>query len=138
MRNILILLLLTPLLAACAGSPSAGATPDKPSEGFSESMRWSDFPGAAAYMAPDVRDAFLDQFNEDDDLHIVDSSVTSIAGGPDSKQIDVIYVMEYYHLPSSQIKKWRWTQHWRLIVDEASKSEAWLIDNEPPTLPWRE
>ena len=138
MRNILILLFLTPLLAACLGSSSADSTPEKPSEGFSEAMRWSDFPGAAVHMAPGARDAFLEQFQEDDDLHVVDSSVTSIAGGSDSKQIDVIYVMEYYHLPSSQIKKWRWTQHWRLIQDETSKSEAWLIDNEPPHLPWKE
>ena len=89
-------------------------------------------------MAPGVRDAFLERFPEDDDLHVVDSSVTSIDVGENLTQVDVIYVMEYYHLPSSQIKKWRWKQNWRLIKNEASKTEAWLIDNEPPPLPWRE
>ena len=138
MRNIFLLLLLTPLLAACAGSTSGGATPDKPSEGFSESMRWADFSGAAAFVAPEVRDAFLEQFQEDDDLHIVDSSVSSVGVGQDPKQVEVLYVMEYYRLPSSRIKKWRWKQQWRLIKDEASKSEIWLIDNKPPPLPWRE
>jgi len=138
MRNFFILLFLAPFLTACLGSSSAGSSPDKPSEGFSESMRWGDYPGAAAYVAPSVRAAFLEQFQEDDDLHVVDSSVTSIDVEQDVKQVDVFYVMEYYHLPSSQIKKWRWTQHWRLIKDKESKSEAWLIDNKPPPLPWRE
>lgn len=137
MRNFFILLFLLPFLTACLGPPAAGPTPDEPSEGFSESMRWSDFPGAAAYMSPSVRSAFLEQFQEDDDLHVVDSSVTSIDAGPEQEQVDVLYVMEYYHLPSSQIKKWRWTQHWRLIRNEKAKSEAWLIDNEPPPLPWK-
>ncbi len=133
-----LFLLLTPFLFSCAGSTSAGAKPDKPSEGFSEAMRWRDYSGAAAFVAPEVRAAFLEQFPEDDDLHVVDSSVSTIGPGQDPEEVDVIYVMEYYHLPSSQIKKWRWTQHWRLIKNETDKSEAWLINNKPPVLPWRE
>ncbi len=138
MRNIFILLLLTPLLTACLGSSSADSSPDKPGKGFSESMRWSDFHGAAAYMTPSVRAAFLEQFQEDDDLHVVDSSVSNIDMGQDPKAVDANYVMEYYRLPSSQIKKWRWKQHWRVVQDKEGKSEAWLIDNKPPPLPWRE
>jgi len=137
LRNFFILLFVLPFLTACLGSSAAGTTPDKPSEGFSESMRWGDYSGAAVYVAPSVRDAFLEQFQEDDDLHVVDSSVSRIDVGKDPNRVVAYYVMEYYHLPSSQIKKWRWKQQWRLIVDEESKDEVWLIDNKPPTLPWR-
>ncbi len=137
LRNFFILLFVLPFLTACLGSSAAGTTPDKPSEGFSESMRWGDYSGAADYVAPSVRDAFLEQFQEDDDLHVVDSSVSKIDVGKDPNRVVAYYVMEYYHLPSSQIKKWRWKQQWRLIVDEESKDEVWLIDNKPPTLPWR-
>lgn len=138
MRNFLFFLLLTPFLTACLGSTPAGSSPDKPSSGFSESMRWGDYQGAAAYMTPLVRTAFLEQFQEDDDLHIVDSSVSNIDVEKGQKGVDANYVMEYYHLPSSRIKKWRWKQHWRLVKDKKEKSEAWLIDNKPPPLPWRE
>jgi len=138
MRNIVVLLLLTPLLPACLGSSPADSSPTQPSEGFSESMRWSDFFGAATYMTPSVRAVFLEQFQEDDDLHVVDSSTSSIDVGQDQKVVDANYVMEYYYLPSSRIKKWRWKQHWRVIQDKEGESEVWLIDNEPPPLPWKE
>lgn len=138
MRNIFTLLLLTLLLTACLSSFKPAAKQDKVSEGFSEAMRWSDFQGAAAYVNLRVRGAFMEQFPEDDDLHIVDSSISSVELGQDEERVDVVYVMEYYHLPSSKIKKWRWTQQWRLIKKNDSDSGAWLIDNEPPPLPWRE
>ncbi len=138
MRNMFTLLLLTLLLTACLSALQPAAKQDKVSEGFSESMRWSDFQGAAAYVNLRVRGAFMEQFPEDDDLHIVDSSISSVELGQDEERVDVVYVMEYYHLPSSKIKKWRWTQQWRLIKKNDSDSGAWLIDNEPPPLPWRE
>ena len=138
MRNMFTLLLLTLLLTACLSALQPAAKQDKVSEGFSEAMRWSDFQGAAAYVNLRVRGAFMEQFPEDDDLHIVDSSISSVELGQDEERVDVVYVMEYYHLPSSKIKKWRWTQQWRLIKKNDSDSGAWLIDNEPPPLPWRE
>jgi len=137
-RNIFTLLLLALLLTACLSSLQLAPKQDKVSEGFSEAMRWSDFQGAAAYVNLRVRGAFMEQFQEDDDLHIVDSSILSIDLGEDKERVDSAYVMEYYRLPSSKIKKWRWQQQWRLIKGKDSDSGTWLIDNEPPPLPWRE
>ncbi|MDA3903453.1 MAG: hypothetical protein PF441_08415 [Desulfuromusa sp.] len=138
MRNLWALLLLCPLLTACLGSVDVGPGLDKISRGFSESMRWSDFPNAATYVHLDVRDAFLEQFQEDEDLHIVDSHILSVNIHQHGGQADAVYVMEYYRLPSSQIKKWRWQQRWRLIQVKVTKPGAWLIENEPPALPWRQ
>jgi hypothetical protein len=111
---------------------------DKISFGFSESMRWQDFSGAAVYVHPDVRGFFLDQFQEDEDLHIVESQVLSIDMTVGKGQANAVYEMEYYRLPSSRIKKWQWQQQWRLVQEKMTKPGVWLIENEPPVLPWKE
>lgn len=137
MRNLLILLLCL-LLTACLGSVDVGPGLDKISQGFSESMRWSDYPNAAAYVHPDVREAFLQQFQEDADLHVVDSRILSVDIDQQKGRADAVYVMEYFRLPSGQIKKWRWEQQWRLTQEKMTKPGVWLIENVPPTLPWRQ
>ena len=138
MRNIFTLLLLAPFLTACVGAMDMGPGVDKTSQGFSESMRWLDFPQAATYLQPEVRGAFLEQFEQDDDLHLVSSRIVSINMRPDGEQADAVYVMEYYRLPSIQIKKWRWKQQWQRIQGSMPKQGIWLIENEPPVLPWKQ
>ncbi|SDZ74883.1 hypothetical protein SAMN05660420_00106 [Desulfuromusa kysingii] len=138
MRNLLLLLFICPFMGACLGSVDMGPGLDTVSQGFSESMRWSDYPGAAAYVHPDVRGAFLEQFKEDEDLHIVESGVISVVMDPSAGRADAVYVLEYYRLPSSRIKKWRWEQQWRLIQEKMTKPGVWLIENEPPMLPWNQ
>ncbi|MCF6266104.1 MAG: hypothetical protein L3J57_06115 [Desulfuromusa sp.] len=138
MRNLFTLLLLCLLLNACLGTVDVGPGLAEISQGFSESMRWSDYPNAAAYVQPDARAAFLDKFQEDADLHVVDSHILSIDMYKHEGQADAVYEMEYYRLPSSRIKKWRWKQQWRLFQEKLTKPGVWLIENEPPALPWRE
>jgi len=136
MRNLLMLLLCLSL-TSCLGTVDLGPGLGKISYGFSESMRWSHFSRAADYVDESVRDVFLKQFRADEDLHIVDSAILSINMYPQGRA-DAVYVMEYYRLPSSRIKKWRWEQQWRLAQGKLSKSGVWLIENEPPLLPWNE
>ncbi len=138
MRNLLILLLLSPLLTACLGTVDTGPGLDKISKGFSESMRWSDFTTAAGYVDPEVRGEFLEQFSEDDDLRIVESRILSIDMDRQEMQAKAVYSMEYYRLPSSRVKKWRWEQQWRLGETTLTKSGVWLIENGPPKLPWKQ
>ncbi len=138
MRNLLTLILLSPLLTACLGTVDVGPGLDKISQGFSESMRWGDFRNAAAYVHPDVRDAFQEQFTEDGDLHIVDSRIQSVDLVSHEGRADAVHVLEYYRLPSSRIKQWRWEQRWRLIQEKLTKPGVWLIENEPPPLPWKQ
>jgi len=138
MRNLLFLILLCPLLSACLGTVDMGPGLDKVSLGFSESMRWRDYAGAAVYVHPDVRDAFLDQFQVDDDLHVVDSQILSLDMTAGEGLANAVYEMEYYRLPSSRIKKWQWQQQWQLVQEKVTKPGVWLIKNEPPALPWKE
>ncbi len=137
MRILLILMLFCPLLAACIGPVDTGPGLPKIIQRFSESMRWQDYPGAAMYLQQQVRDAFLEQFKEDADLHVVDSRIMSVDLHEDKGWADAEYVLEYYRLPSTRIKKWSWTQHWRLVQEEMMKSGVWLIENAPPPLPWK-
>ena len=138
MRNLIVVAVSCFLLTACSGAMQMGG-PDleELARGFSESMRWHDFSNAAAYLDPEVRPAFEEKFIEDDDLRIVGSRVLSVNIFPDGEQADIVYVLEYYHLPSNQIKKWRWKQHWELGSKRVIKPGIWMIKNEPPGLPWQ-
>lgn len=138
MRRLLLLIFFCPLLVSCLGTVDMGPGLGKISFGFSESMRWSDYPGAATYVHPDVREYFLEQFQEDEDFHVVESSISSVTMDVSGKQADVVYVLKYYRLPSTRIQKWRWEQQWQLIQEKVTKSGVWLIENEPPALPWKQ
>lgn len=139
MRNLVILMLSCLLLSACSEAMNIGNGPplEEVTEGFSESMRWSDFPNAAIYLDLEARADFLDKFVEDDDLRVVESRILSINLAPDGKQADAIYQLKYYHLPSNRIKKWRWKQHWEMADDKNANPGIWLIKNDPPDLPWQ-
>ncbi|MBN1958712.1 MAG: hypothetical protein JXQ81_00110 [Desulfuromonadales bacterium] len=132
----LILLLL--VLTACLGPIDAGPGLPKTSQGFSEAMRWRDFQNAALYLQPELRDVFLDQFKQDDDLHIVDSRILKVDLHDNEGWAEAEYVMEYYRLPSSRVQKWQWSQRWRLVQQKMTKPGVWLIENAPPALPWNE
>lgn len=126
------------LLTACLGPMDAGPGLPQTSQGFSESMRWGDFQSAALYLQAEVRDVFLDQFHEDEDLHIVDSRILKVDLHENEGWAQADYVMEYYRLPSNQIKKWHWSQRWNLVQQKVTKPGVWLIENAPPKLPWNE
>jgi len=139
MRNLVILVVGCFLLTACSEAMNIGGAPplEEVTDGFSESMRWNDFSTAASYIDLDVRDDFLDKFVEDDDLHIVESRVSKIDIAPDGKHAKAVYQLEYYHLPSNRIKKWRWKQQWKMADDESTNPGIWMIENDPPDLPWQ-
>ena len=134
----LIDLCLGSLLVACLGPAAVGPGLPKTSQGFSESMRWRDYQSAALYLQPHVRTAFLDQFKEDEDLHVVESRMQKIDLHENEGWAEAEYVMEYFRLPSNRVKKWRWTQRWVLIQEKVTKPGVWLIETAPPQLPWNE
>lgn len=131
----LLLMLCSLLLGACAGVLDGSAELPKTGDAFSESMRWKDFQTASLYLQPEAKAEFLEQFVEDDDLHIVSSRIVR-AGPIQDGRAEVEYQMEYYRLPSGSLKKWRWVQQWSLEREKLTKSGAWLIENSPPPLPW--
>ena len=136
MRKLWVVLLLLPTLAGCLSTMDVGPGIDKISRGFSESMRWSDFSAAARYVHTDVRGDFLEQFTDDEDLRIVDSSYQRFDASQDGK-VRSVYVLEYYRLPSGSVHKWRWSQEWELMEGKMTEGGVWLIKNKPPVLPWK-
>ncbi|MCW8892319.1 MAG: hypothetical protein OQK50_03490 [Deltaproteobacteria bacterium] len=133
-----LLLLASFLLSACLGPVAGGPGLPKTSEGFSESMRWRDYQSAALYLQPEARSVFLEQFKPDEDLHVVDSRILKVDLHEKEGSAEAEYMLEYYRLPSTRIKKWYWTQRWTLIQEKMTKSGAWLIENAPPALPWNQ
>ncbi|PLY03027.1 MAG: hypothetical protein C0622_04870 [Desulfuromonas sp.] len=132
-----ILLPLLLVLSACFAPISSEPTVVTNANGFSESMRWGDFPTAAFYLHPDVREDFKSKFVDGDSaLHIVESQVLTADLHEDEGWAETVYEMEYFRLPSGQVKKWRWSQHWKVEKDGPLSSANWLIDNAPPAVPW--
>jgi hypothetical protein len=132
----MLFLLLGFFLSACLGATDMGTPLPQTSDGFSESMRWSDYQTAGIYLTPEARELFLEQFVEDEDLHVVGSRVVKVDLNEAEGRAEVVYQMDYYRLPSGSIKKWRWTQHWVYVREKMTKSGVWLIENGPPKLPW--
>lgn len=122
------------VLPACTGPLDTGPGLDVISDGFCAAMRWRDFIGAGNYLKEDVRNDFLDQFQQDEDLHVVDSRIEQIKLNSETGIAEADYRLEYYRLPSMRVKKWQWTQQWQLISQEALKASVWQIINRPPPL----
>lgn len=137
-RRYMLVALLGFLLSACLGATDMGTPLSQTSDGFSESMRWSDYQTAGVYLKSEARDLFFEQFVEDEDLHVVDSRVVKVDLYEQEGRAEVVYQMTYYRLPSSSIKKWRWTQRWVQVREKVTKPGVWLIENGPPKLPWNE
>lgn len=129
------LVLLLFLLSACAGQVMTGSGLADVSVQFSEAMRWRDFIGAGNYLRQDVRGEFLEMFQADDDLFVVESRIFNVQVDADAQTAEADYRMEYYRLPSMRVKKWSWLQQWQLEQKNAIKSGVWLIVNSPPSAP---
>lgn len=122
-------------VVACAGSFDAGKDMTAFGDQFSEAMRWQDYLGAANLLHADVRKDFLDQFQQDDDLRVVESRIVSIDLNAEIKVATADFRLEFYRLPSMRVKKWQWSQEWQLQQQKGFKSPVWLIVNPPPPLP---
>jgi len=124
------------LLCSCLGPMDSGPTLGESSQRFSEAMRWRDYVGAALFIAPPAQQDFYASFpQDDDDLRVVGSRIESIKVNEDGKTAVAVYLLEYYRLPSSRIKKWRWTQEWQQYHEKITKPGIWLIQNPPPPVP---
>ena len=104
-------------------------------EQFSEAMRWQDYIGAANFLQQDVRTAFLAQFEQDEDLHVVESRIVSVEFNTDDGTATADYRLQFYRLPSMRVKKWQWSQRWQLSRQKMLETNSWQIVNSPPALP---
>lgn len=136
LRIVLLMVLL--VSGGCLNTPQLGPGLPELTDEFSEAMRWKDFSTAAGYLSPDVREDFNAKFMEDKDLYIVGSKFRNVNIHPGEQYAEALYILEYYRLPSSRIKEWRWTQRWQLINEGMTKADVWRISNPPPEVPWQQ
>ena len=128
------LLMLLFSLSACAMPIDKGPDLGTLSTQFSDAMRWRDVTGAANLLDEAVREPFIEQF-QDDDIHVVESQVVTVLLDETLENAKVEYLMDYYLLPSTRIKKWSWHQQWQLIHNEESRTSLWQIQDAPPAFP---
>ena len=102
---------------------------------FVQAMRWKDFTGASKFVVEGERDAFLEQFPRNKDLHMVDARYERIALNEEAGEAESILNIEYYLLPSPTIREWRWTQQWSRIDGEFPTGSFWQIQSPPPEFP---
>lgn len=134
-RILLSILLLSVLLSACAKPVELGSSFGKMSNHFVESVRWQDFQGASKFMVEDERDAFLQQFPRNKDLHMVDVRFEQVALNEEAGEAETVLFLEYYLLPSVTVKEWRWTQQWQRTDGTFPQEAFWMIQAPPPTFP---
>lgn len=121
-------------LTACAMPNRFGPDLQTTSGNFCEALRWRDFIGAANFLAPPLRENFLQQF-QNDNLFVVDSRIVAVQLAASTESASADYQLEYYLMPSNQIKKWRWQQQWQLSDEKTAAVRLWQIQNAPPTFP---
>jgi hypothetical protein len=134
-KLLLLLLLLAPLVCACARPAALGPGFAELSGHFAQAVRWQDFQGAAKFVAEDQRETFLEQFPRNKDLHMVDVRYERIALDEAGGAAETVLFVEYYLLPSPALREWRWTQQWRRLDGEFPKGAPWQIQASPPAFP---
>lgn len=136
LRIVLLVVLL--VSGGCFKTPQFGPELPEVTDEFCEAMRWKDFTTAAGYMTTEVRDDFTRKFTEDKDLYVVGSKIRHVTMHVEENWAEADYVLEYYRLPSSRIKEWHWSQHWRLTENgEIAKAGGWKISETAPPVPWQ-
>lgn len=129
-KPLLWAVLLCLALSGCARPLSREPDLARTSKLFSEAMRWRDFRNAADLLRPDLREQFLRQF-DDDDLRIVESRILSVRIDEKQQTAETEYRLQYYRLPSTRIRTWRWIQPW-VYLDGAESEKGWRLDDGPP------
>lgn len=135
MRCVFACLALLLVLSGCGGvvEGQKGAKLTDVSDRFCKAMRWGDYIGAGNFVQEDLRQEFIDIFQQQEDLRITDSRIVSIE--PREGYTETLYQMEYYYLSSMRLQKWQWRQQWHYEHFDGLKFGLWMIGNLPPEFP---
>ena len=121
----LCLALAAPLLMACAipaifmESFAENVIPevDESANSYNQDLRWGRVQQAAAVMAPDQREKFIELFDGDESrFHFTSVEVLSaIPKGIDGREVDVLVAWEFYSPPALLERKLRQKQTWHFL-----------------------
>lgn len=105
-------------------------------EDFVLRMKWSDFIGASMHFQEDLREEFLDRFDDWETLKVSEirmSRTKSELDGAIERKI-AIYYMEYYLLTEMKVHKEKIKIIWELAPLEEDKGSYWRIVEPFPEL----
>jgi hypothetical protein len=130
----MLILALLMLLASCA--PPSGTTEELTPAGrdFLQRLRWKDYQGAAAYLLPEHRQAFLGHFAVQDQLYITEVQLEQVESSAPGQGV-TWGVLEYYRLPSVSVRKFRFQLDWTYVGGGRLQVGSWLISTPFPAIP---
>jgi len=102
---------------------------------FLERLRWRDYQGAASYMAPELRQDFLDRMSLLKDLKVVDTRLEAIELGEGATNALTRGTVEYYLLPSITVQTLTLEQEWIYEPGSHTQPGFWLITTPFPFIP---
>lgn len=95
---------------------------------YNEAFRWKNYPLAAVYLPPDVRPAFVANYEEDDKaLHVEGYQIIQVQM-VSSKVAEVRVRYRFLQLPSVVLEKRTVTQHW------AKVGGRWTLEHEDSSI----
>ena len=123
------------LLVACAPMVPPQGQFELARGDFAQRLRWLDFPGAARHLAPVQREDFLRAFADLPDLHITDVRLESAEAGDAGRRVVAWSTIEYYLLPSTTVKTFRFRQEWEYSGGGRFEAGNWLVVSPFPEIP---
>ena len=136
--GIIALLVLSLSLCACSMVKEKQQKDDfnKKTEDFTLRMQWGDFVGVSLHFQEDLREGFLERFEDWETLKITNvetSRVESELDGAIERKI-AHYKLEYYLLTDMKVRKQKIEIVWELAPETDKKGSYWRIVKPFPTL----
>lgn len=123
------------LLACGQHVPPSAELGETHRDDFNYALRWKKFKGAAEYMRPEHRKAFLATFDKLKDIHIIDVREVSVEPFDENQRFDTTLEMDYYLLPSVSVKTFRFEQSWEFFGGEDQPQNGYFIVTPFPEFP---
>lgn len=102
---------------------------------YERSLRWMDFDVTANYLDRELRKDFLSRFQDADELRIVNVEMVSVDYQPENRTASTEMVIEYYRLPSPNVRKLRFEQDWFYAGGDTYNTGTWQTTTPIPPLP---
>ena len=134
----IVVLLVVLSVSACSSVKEYQAEDDfsKKTEDFVLRMKWNDFIGASLHFKGDLREEFLERFEDWDTLKVSEvtmSRVKSELDGDTARKI-TYYRFEYYLLTEMTVHKEKIELIWELSAKSDDKGAYWRIVEPFPEL----
>jgi hypothetical protein len=139
LSSVLIAMLVLSLLVSACGMMKKKSQKDdlsKKNADYVLRMKYGKFVGASLHYKQDLREPFLERFEDWDTLKVADFSLARLSSEFDGKTArkTAYYTMEYYLLTDMKLRKQKVKLVWELPPEIKGKSSNWRIVNQFPEL----